>query len=340
MYGVNSLNFDLRDDGAGNRTGFTGGVALSNQNLQGIAALHGSVYYESGAGVTSGNGSVPAQSRSAGWDPVVAAGMDDMLNVAPEEMDTIDEVIATYGAQADIIASATSLDFSTTHLVTSGTYVVDTTQNIADDVTFDLSGGSIVVLVTGGASINFTTGGKFFYIVNGSGSNRVTFLLDNDGGASEICIGGSHATAGPDNCGIVDVSCFIGSDYTDPTKINQTVNPHCYILSLYTGGTPVRYEGNHKLVLTASLGFFPQSQPVPLENTGGHLYFHATDSDMIYYGRISAGGIECEGGGGNQINIPYCPPESGDGSVRSYAYRDNTDFSVVTDECQYYTATP
>ncbi len=335
FYGVNDINFDLYDDGS-SRTGFSGGVSLSNQNLQQIT---GYIEYESGISVTSAIASRLHSAHSEGWDPTVDAGMDAFMHPDADQMDTIDEVIATYGAPADIASSATALDLdmrASAVTIGAGTYVIDSLARIRSDVTLDLSSGSIIILVTNGANIVFDTGNTHMFITNASGSNRVVFLLDNNPTQSQIILGGdSSGNCGPDGTGIIDVACYSGSTSDiDLTKINQTVNPACFILSLYTGGTPVRYMANHDTALTASLGFFPQSDPNG--GGGGRLFAHACDSDILYYGRISAGGIETDGA--NSLQIPYCPPQTDDSSVRNYAYRDNTDFSVVAEECEYFTA--
>ena len=129
------------------------------------------------------------------------------------------------------------------------------------------------------------------------------------------------------------------------SNLDQSVSPRCYIFSLYESsgtetageapGYPVFWDQNEHRVLTAHLGFFPQSDP----SATGACHFSGRDFglDDVYYGRVSAGGIDMTSG--NFFFIPYCPTPTTDVDDRGSAYRDNTDYSVVVDECGYFTTT-
>ena len=98
------------------------------------------------------------------------------------------------------------------------------------------------------------------------------------------------------------------TNYYNVANIDQTTIPRCKIFSLYEGGNPVGFYGNSSnCVLTAFLGFYPLSNPTG--SGGGHLYINAAGKNLVYYGRIAAGGIDEIGG--SPFNIPFCPAEPG-----------------------------
>lgn len=329
LSGINDIYFDYQDDDSGNRNGFTGfaGETLLDQNFRDIT---GNINYEAGITPNSGGGASWNTAHSAGWNPVEDNGIDAYLTYDPSEMDTIDEVVAKYNGDLASATEVHSADFTSDHVFTSGSYVLDgETAYVEANIAFDVSGGEIHFFLINGAHI-YVGDSNHYMRIQGSGEAPCVFLLCD---GSQIHVG-SGRYGSRDNCGIVDVNCFSGASYHNVTTINQTVSPRCQILSEYSGGTPVRMEGNQNTVLTATLGFFPQSTPGA--GGGGHLYVYNTNISNVYYGRISAGGVD--NATGNSFNIPYCPATSDAGPTREYAYRDNTDFSVVMDECLYFTA--
>lgn len=335
LRGINDIYLDYREDDSGNRVGFAGlaGNTFISQNFQ---ELHGDIHYED-ISITPAGGGATWVSHSAGWDPVVTNGMDSYLNVSAEEMDTIDEVVAKYNGE---LATATTIT-SLSAITGSGAYVLDGSSTnsyyVESNVSLDVSGGEILIFLTNGANL-YIGESNVFVKITGSGNHKVVFLLC-DGSVIHIGTGRYGART---NTGIVDTACFPAGATSYPVNtVNQTTNPRCYILSEYTGGWPVQCDGNNQMVLTASLGFFPQSTPDA--GGGGRVFFYNANNTNTYYGRISAGGIDtgsmgAGGSSGGNLNVPYCPPENDGGTVRTYAYRDNTDFSVVQDECMYFTA--
>ena len=87
--------------------------------------------------------------------------------------------------------------------------------------------------------------------------------------------------------------------------------------------------------MTAYLGFYPSTSNAP---GGGKLSLNNIGNTDVFYGRISAGGIDGHDTG-NFLYVPYCPGLPGTVDTRNSAYRDNTDYSVVVDECGYFTTT-
>lgn len=328
LSGINDIYFDFQDQDDGSHTGFSGfaGETLLDQNFRDIS---GGVHFESGVTPNSGGGATWT-SHSAGWNPVTDNNMDSYLTVSTEEMNTVDKVVTRFGGDIAGATDLTSAYFTSNHSMSSGAYVLDgQTAYLADNttITCDVSGGDIEIFLTNGAHL-YAGGNNSYIRIQGSGEHKVIFVLC-DGSQIHIGVGQYGAR---DNCGIYD-SYVISSPHNVQT-IDQSRCPRCEIYAAYSGGTPVRMEGNQNSVLTACLGFFPQSTPgAP---GGGHLYVYNTNPSNVYYGRISAGGID--NASGNSFNVPYCPASNDGGPTRDYAYRDNTDFSVVMDECRYFTS--
>ncbi len=322
MYGINNMYFDYADGGSSHQFEHWSSTTFIDQNFRNVS---GTLHYEDT--LSARGGGATWQSHSSGWNPVEDNGMTDYMTVDPGEMDTIDEVAAKYDGE---LASATPLTTISNHQVLSGVYEISHSITLSDmDFSANISGGNCIIFITNGAVLTLQQNVNFTFNGAGAGDNRLIIIL-RDNAQLRICADASGNNIGQ-NCCIVDTNCYSGSNYSDATTLDQTTNPCCYILSEYLGGTPVIYAGNGGSALTASLGFFPQSTPDG--GGGGRLCVNALYTN-VYYGRISAGGIIKKSS--NFFNIYYCPPENNGGPSREYAYRDNTDFSVVMDECEYF----
>lgn len=280
------------------------------------------VHYENDIGFNY-NGTMPGGwvAHNAGWDSDAPNYRTQMAGDA-SEMDTIDEVVATYGSHIDGSETMTVLtNINSKTNLNAGTYVINTTQYMSHSINCNVDTGMIYIYLTNGAHLWIGESDSYLKIVGSAENNNVVFLLDP---GSQIHLGAGQYGA-RDRSGIVDTRCFTGTNYTDPRTLNQTTTPRCQILSLYEGGTPVRYEGNQNAVCTAMLGFFPQSDPDA--SGAGQLYVNNAVASQVYYGRINTGGVIKASG--NFFNVPYCPPVPAAGQVRDYAYRDNTDYQIV-----------
>ena len=322
---INNLYFDNNPTVANsfrnfNQTRFTS--QFFSNNPAGV-----NVHYEEGIGFTF-SGTMPGnwQSHTSGWDSDASTFAANM-NGDASEMDTIDEVISQYGSHIDGSETMTNIvsgDGISRTSLNGGTYVIDHTVYLNHNLTCNVDTGNIYIYVTGGADLNIgnsSWGQAFIKITGTAENNNVVFLLDS---GSRIRIGNTQSGQ-RGNCGIVDTRVFSNTSYTDPHGLIQTTTPRCQVLALYEGGYPVRYEANGQMVLTAMLGFFPQSNPDG--STGGQLYVSDAHESTVYYGRINTGGVFKASG--NFFNVPYCPPVPSAGVVRDYAYRDNTDYQIV-----------
>ena len=337
-------------------TGFEGFATyhptFTNQNFQDMPST-GTIHYEHGItgytnsssrtfveeGASAYNSSGAVVNESALWDPVTANDIDDYLEADPEKLDTIAEVNRDYtdALLADAV-TLTQADFNGTiqrASTGSGAYVITSEINYegSSNVTFNVTSGDIVIFVKG-CNLNL----KKICTITGTGDSSVIFvLLSNGGSQGKVNI--------YDNAGIVDTRCMSGS-YYDIHNIDQTKTPRCYIYSGYTGGKPLNFEGNQNRVLTAFIGFFSSGSAtgdgnfVPTFGAGqqGYISINNCMSNTVYYGRIAAGGIDTRNTG-NFLYIPYCPTTPSSLNDRGYAYRDATDYSVVSDECGYFTGT-
>ncbi len=347
-HGVNNVYFDTIDtvDDEGNHT-YTG---FENFNMmfepQTENGINGTFIYDrqeirNGIRTRNGGGTAAHWTSSIGSDWVEAAGMDDYLVTDPDIPDTINEIATSYATQ---IAEATdgdhNLNLGTATGLTAGNYFVTSSATITRTINCNVSGGDIIIVLDENVKLDFGANG-YMKILTG-GTNNLIFILKS---GAQIRIGYGCQ----DNCGIVDVDCFSGS-YFDARNLNQSKVPRCMIFSMYTisaqaqanptnsgyqsAAAPVCMMGNGSNVLTAMLGFYPQSDP---DGGGGcKLFLRNCVASYVFYGRISAGGIYTESGG--NLNIPYCPTTPSSQDDRGYAYRDNTDYSVNVDECYYFTA--
>jgi len=254
--------------------------------------------------------------------------------------------------------------------IKAGTYTWS--GDTSRDYYFDVSGGNIYINISSSLSIK-----NFVIIEGSSNTNRVYIFLHNGayidigGGGYFADVNpwdasqGAHLGAGSDNCGIVDLRCYdrdslfdssdtaftgaiSSSDFTI-ANTDQADNrtPRCIIFTLYDSSVRkygVVLTGNGYNYLNAYLGFYYR------DGNGNHMPHDPEDGSPAWiasrtvpsgnsahrlYGRWSAGGITTPAGG--FFGLPYCPAIKDDDNVRESAYRDNTDYSVVMDECYYFT---
>lgn len=327
--GINNLVFDIRrvpahtEDGTAVPEQWIGfdnfNVDITSQSMDHFSTVTGGIVYETGVtGFTNSTGHT-AEVQATGWDSDAAAMYTNYITNYVDKMDTIDKVINHYGSYE---AGAANLDLTSVATVSAGNYLINSSMSIDNKtITFDMSGDNILVFVDGAT---ITLSNKAYFKITGSNPDaKVLFFLKN---GAKIVIN--------DNSGIVDLRCFDG-DYTnfDYADLNQGKDhtPRCIIYSLYTANGahdnyPVYFGQNQHRILTAFLAFYPQSDP---NGTGGcHLGMNNPGHDKIlYYGRISAGGIDVPNGG--FLYIPYCPGITGEANYRDTAYRDATIFSVI-----------
>ena len=295
--------------------------------------IQGRVYYENGSGTYLSS----AASAGGGWTQF-ASGSDKVpdinnyLTVDDSMVDTVGEVVDSYGRSSD---HTDAVEITTaTNSLSAGYYYINGAA-ITHRVNCDISGGNITIYVTG--SFDIKDGGNF-YINSGAGTeNSVNFILE---GGARISIHTSNASAAT---GFIDPRCFSGSEYTNVHTLNQTTTPRFFIFTTYTNSTTATAvtlgdtATNGGVVCTAFLGFFPSTSRGN-DGCGLELNNVAAGTGIVYYGRIAAGNMPNNTNAGGNLNVPYCPTIQGTIDYRNEAYRDNTDFSVVTDECGYFTA--
>jgi len=333
LNGINNINLDLMEDDEGNLVGFDHfNVEFTGQSFNHFSSVTGTIHYEDGITGFSNSSSRASVPEAEGWGPVIANGMASYMTRNPETIDTIDEVAAKWGSQE---TGATELNLTSTSLVEAGSYKISSAQNLTGGgtITFDVSAGDIYVFVDS-ATITMS-GGTYIEIKSSIDTDNAVYFFLKNGATIEV----------GQNGGIVDLRCFNDSYTTfSPSTIDQSKDktPRCFIFSMYTGGHskyPVNFTGNNNRLLTAYLGFFPQSNP---DNSGESCWIHINNcnADTVFYGRVCAGGVETDNTG-NYFFIPYCPAPPLATGYREYAYRDNTDFSVVALEdtpSGYFTA--
>ena len=351
MHTFNDITFDYRATDASaaaplnpTSTGFNnagGGTIDGTPYLRGYNNAHpweiaGNVYYErggSGSYLTGAPGTWQPFNNNTDRIPNISS----YLTVDDSAIDTVSEVVAAYGKYADH-STATKIDSSTAG-ISHGYYYIESDTEITQTINCDVSGGDIIIYVIGNCELK--NGGKFVISSGDSVEHNVIFVLEN---SKSISVHTSSASAAT---GFVDPRCFSGglAGCLDVHNLKQTTIPRFYIFSAYTGGIALTLgatDTNGGVVCTAFLGFFPSSVR---GNNGASLNLHnvaaGTDhggSGIIYYGRIAAGSLPNGTDAGGHLMVPYCPSIPGQLNYRNEAYRDNTDFSVVTGECGYFTA--
>ena len=340
MSTIENIYFDSRAlDATGTgiqlNTSYTGFDQFNYTNPNDDFGVNGHVFYETGS-VTAPALQGSWQSFGTGTDETPSSFLNKYLKYDPDQMDTITEVQAAYCGH-----TATALSLSATELP-SGSYF-SISGGTLDHIIDCSTDGEVVIYVNGkldicngngqAAGFSFESGtGHVIFIIQGSGQIRlVGGNASNDANPGESDAGKSYA------CGFIDATCFdsIDSDFqhVSITDLNQTTIPHFYIYATTTSaslGTPIVYSEWY----TDYSGFYPSSE----NGHDGNRLFVYNGPGTVYYGRIAAGGLDVPQGSGGNLNVPYCPKIPGGLPLRSEAYRDNTDYSVVADECFYFTA--
>lgn len=343
-YNTSSRGFNAaggtRDSGA-NNTYF-----LRNYNNTPPWGIAGNVYYElpasgSAAGAYLADAPSNWTSFAAGSDKV-PANLNDYLIVDEGIIDTVGEVTDPtdgYGTHANHTDAVEITDATDTITGSVGYYYIDGTD-IDHRINCDVSSGPITIYVDSSFEIRPESSGEagFFVVTDGAVENYVNFVLES----------GSHinvATTTSDKAtGFVDTRCFNNTTYVDPHNINQNKIPRIFIFTAYASSSNATAltlgdtATNGGVVCTAFLGFYPTTRggtdgcSLGLHNVAGGTY------GTVYYGRIACSNMGNANDNGGNLNIPYCPGMPGSLDDRGYAYRDNTDFSVVQDECEFFTA--
>ena len=218
----------------------------------------------------------------------------------------------------------------------SGYFVINGLDLNNHVINVNISKGSMVIYVRGDINIGGSTNSGFF-ITGGDDDHNCIFVLES----GRIVITSRTMT---EAIGLVDPRCFNG-DPVYPQNIDQTTTPRFFVFAGYTGGSAMQLGDtgtNGGVVCTAFLGFYP-STPGGSDGCGLELHNVAAGTDrggggIVYYGRIACGSLGNANDNGGNLNVPYCPEVPGSRPPRNSAYRDNTDYSVVTDECGYFTA--
>ena len=304
--------------------------------ITGFTNSSGRTFVEEGASAYGSDGSVV--NEGALWDPVESNGIiENYYNVDPTLTDTIAEVSDDYLPYYANAQTVTSLSGSVSKPASPYTAYLITSSTDLGGVSFNITDGEIIIFCDGNIDIDFSS----IATISGSGDASVTFILMN---GAEIHIIGDQ-TGG---AGIVDTRCYITgtTDYTDVLSIDQTKRPRCFIYSLYTGGKPLSFDNNNYTVVNAYVGFYSSGASVggdnyiPTQGSGqqGVISINVMNDHVFLYGRVAAGNIERRNGG-NYFYMPYCPELPSSQTDRGYAYRDATDYSVVSGECGYFTTT-
>ena len=189
------------------------------------------------------------------------------------------------------------------------------------------------------AKINICgNGSEAGFFINGpaDADNYVNFVLEEN---SEINIASRNSAYAS---GLVDPRCFnSGSSYTDVHNLDQTQFPRFFVFAAYTksdhaAAMTLGDNGtNGGAVCTAFLGFYPSTEG-GTDGTGLALNNVNAGTGVVYYGRISAGSLGNGDNNGGNLNVPYCPGIPGSLDDRDTAYRDLTDYSVVTEDSGYF----
>ncbi len=305
--------------------------------------IGGAVYYEADYGGTVGTYLADAPSNwhtfDAGTDVVDTNFLNDYLdpnNSNDSAMDTCTEVadpVKGFGTYANH-SEARKIDETTT-TITAGTWYIEAGTEISNLVTCDVSSGSITVYVEGDITINDKGSGPAGFIISNDAAvdNYCNFVIDS----GAITIKTSDDSTGT---GFIDTRC-IASPYTSYRTINQETFPRFFIFTSYSSSSHasalVLGTGgggySKSICCTAFVGFYPSTR----NGTDGCSIYLDCASTTLYYGRLACSGIINATSAGGNLNVPYCPNVPGSLEPRDSAYRDNTDYSVVTAECGYFT---
>lgn len=343
---VNNMYFDNRDidDPATGLAYNTTTTGFDNwtASIGGSFGISGSVYYEAagseGPGAVSHMGSRPGTWTSfANGSDQVSSDIANYLNVNDDELDTTTEVARSVadGGYCGHEDDAVEINLSSITTLPSGAYL-KTSGGTVDHLINCPTASDVIIYVTGDIRIQCpNASGSGFITSSNSGEGNIYFILENN---ARILIEGGNGSNNGAPCGLIDTRCFAGNDYDNPQTLNQSQTPRFYVFTTYNGASRYAMEiGNtaycSHMTVTAFLGFFPSTQG---GTDGCRLFVEDGRYDNVYYGRMACSGLTVERGG--NLNVPYCPKTPGNIDYRDFAYRDNTDFSVVTDECGYFTA--
>lgn len=326
--GIRNLYFDIYDHGASATPRYTG-FDLNTTNFNNHFAS-GGIYFENGSMSSASYDHTDSyfHQESAGTDH--CAGIESYLTVDPNEIDTTGEVVDHF--VTPYYSSATELD-TTVDTINAGIYKISSATTIDHLITCNVSGGDIYIFCDATLTIKRPDSGPGGLQITAANEHNVYIILRSP---AKLIIYGGNGGCDSHWCGLYDARCFTGLP-TDPANINQTKTPRFYVLSTYTGGEQIQYGdsgGGEYSVLSAMIGLFPSA---PGGGNGGTFRVVNPVLSRVFYGRIACGYVDTGSSGGN-FNVPYCPTIPGSISLREEAYRDNTDFSVVTEECMFYTA--
>ena len=372
---VDDIYFDLRPIDAANssiqlNTTTEGFDQFDYSSPDMTFQVHGDINYECHDGVNAlatYTYSTPADTSARhtytagtfGWqqhgnmDTQISGFVNGYLTVNADDLDTATEVNTTYSAAHR--SEAVALDLTQDSLTPANKtyYYIPTGSSLDHVITCNVSTDT-VIFVDGTFTIGANNGSSAGFFMNTSGDHKVIFVLR--GSSSQITIQGGNTSdnGNPYNnwFGFVDARCFgrpaegtnpaVAPNYLDVHTLNQAQSnvPRFYIFTDTAGSTrqPLKIgDGSSahmsNFVVTAFIGFFPSTE----SGSDGPRLFVESGPGTVYYGRIACGGIDIPSQSGGNFNVPYCPKLRGEATRRAEAYRDNTNYSVVTEECGYFT---
>ncbi len=328
MGGIHNVYFDMRDMGASATPRYVG-FENNTTNYSSAMGVSGQLYYEPGS-MDHSSGTFGGHRTAGSVGVEYCSGIDSYLTVNPDETDTTGEVVDLF--VTPYYSTATEFN-STSATLSAGAYKVSSATTVNRLITCNVSGGDIYIFLDANLTLKRPDGGPGGFQITGSGEHNVYIILRSNN--AKLIIYGGNGGSASNWCGLYDSRCFTGSP-TDGSKINQTQVPRFYVLSAYAGGEQIQFGdsgGGEYTVLSAMVGLFPSTQGGA---NGGTVRVVNGVTSRVFYGRLACGGLNVIGGG--ELNVPYCPTIPGDIDMRNEAYRDNSDFSVVPEECGYFTA--
>lgn len=305
----------------------------------------------------------------------IPTDMVQRLTVNADQIDTQSEMMDEYGQCANneawfdelktsVDADGNPLywvDYSDDHLPSGYTcgdkpyaYLYTTGGIVTDWINCNVAKTTVIYVDGGVLQIGDESGsvGCGFRMTETSGDNKVIFVLLNN---AQIKIMGMNSNP---VCGFVDYRCYSNTDFANPQGLIQDIShtPRFYMFTNWSRpngiglnhtdddgggygnvgeyglvyGNQARHEN---MVVNAFIGFFPSSQG---GSDGAMVYLDSGMLSDVFYGRIACSGIEVRSS--DNFNVPYCPGLPGNVDYREAAYRDNTNYNVVTNECEYFTA--
>ena len=329
MGGIRNVYFDMEDQGAGASPRYTG-FGSNTTDYTSNMGISGGFYYESGAMNSATFDSTQSYWHSEAAGTEYCSGISSYLTVDPDEIDTTGEVADHF--VTPYYGSASVFD-PTSDSLSAGAYKVTSATTVNSLISCNVSSGDIYIFLDAPLTIKRSdSGGPGGFSISGSNEHNVYFIIRSGG---KFIIYGGNSGSWTNWCGLYDSRCFTSG--ISQSTINQTTTPRFFVLSTVTGGEQIQYGdsgGGEYTVFTAMIGLFPSS---PNGADGGQFTVVNPCLNRVFYGRLACGYVDT-GSSGDSFNVPYCPTIPGSISLREEAYRDNTDFSVVTEECMFYTA--